>query len=85
MRQTNETPQKRGNKRSPNRAAKFAATHGMTEGAKRKINRETDPKNDIISVAEREQEVLDSVPENHRKDLGKLIKEYRDIFPDKLP
>ena len=57
----------------------------MTEGAKRKINRETGPKKDIISVAEREQQVLDSVPENHRKDLEKLIKEYQDIFPEKLP
>ena len=49
----NETPQKRGkkgNKRSPNRVARFAAAHGMTEGAKREINRETGPKKDIISV-----------------------------------
>ena len=57
----------------------------MTEGEKRKINRETGPEKDIISFAEREQQVLDSIPENHRKHLQKLIKEYRDIFPEKLP
>ena len=55
------------------------------EGQKRKMNRETGPKKDIISVKEREQQVLDSVPENYRKDLAKLIKEYQDIFPEKLP
>ena len=36
-------------------------------------------------MKERERQVLNSVPESHRKDLGKLIKEYRDIFPEKLP
>ena len=70
VRQTNETRQKRGNKRSHNRVAKFAAAHGMTEGEKWKIHRETGPKKDIISVAERERQVLDSVPENHNKNLG---------------
>ena len=65
--------------------ANFATTHGMKEGEKRKINRETDPKKDIISVTERERQVLNSVPENHRKDLETLIKEYWDIFPEKLP
>ena len=57
VRQTNETPQKRGkkgNERSPHLVANFAAAHGMTEGEKRKINRETGPKKDITSVAETE-------------------------------
>ena len=65
--------------------ANFAAAQGMTEGEKRKINRETGPRKDIISVAERERRVLDSVPVSHRENLEKLIKEYRDIFPEKLP
>ena len=62
VRQMDETPQKRGkkgNKRSPNCVASFTAAHGMTEGEKRKINRETGPKKDIISVAERERQVLE--------------------------
>ena len=56
--------------------AKYVAAHGMTEGEKRKINRECGPKKNIIFVAEKEQQVLDSVPKGHRKDLEKLIKEY---------
>ena len=75
---------KKGNKRSPHRVANFAVAHSITEGEKRKINREIGPKKDIISVAERGRQVLNSIPENHRKDLQTLIKEYRDIFPETL-
>ena len=57
----------------------------MTEGQKRKINKESGPKKNIISVKEREREVLDSVPAIHRKSLEKIIQEYRDVFPEKLP
>ena len=39
--------------KSQNRAAEFAAAHGITEGQKRKMNRETGPKKDIILVRER--------------------------------
>ena len=35
-------------------------------------------------MEEREQQVLNSVPEVHRKDLAKLIKEYEDVFSEKL-
>ena len=56
--------------------ARCVATHGMIETEKRKINRESDPKKDIISMAEQERQVLHSVPENHRKDLEKFIQEY---------
>ena len=43
---------------------------GLTEGQKSKINKEVCPKKDIISVAEREQEVLNNVPESHWKKIG---------------
>ena len=70
-------------KESPSYAAiKFS--HGMTEGQKRKINRESGPKRDIMPVKGQEREVLDSVPAVHRKSLKKLIKECRDVFPGKL-
>ena len=64
-------------------AVNFA--YGMTEGQKRKINKESGPKKDIITVKGREREVLDNVPEIHRKPLQKLIQEYQDMFPEKLP
>ena len=88
VRATNDHPQGmkiRGNKSSSNRAVKFAAAHGMTEGQKRKIKREVGPKKNFISVAERERQVLESVPKSHREGLEKLIQEYRDLFPEKLP
>ena len=86
IRETNEAPpMKKSNKRSSARAACFAAAHGMSEGTKRSINKKEGPKKDIISVAEREQQVLDSVPVCHREKLGHLIQQYRDIFPEQLP
>ena len=36
-------------------------------------------------MKEKEQQVLNSVPERHRKDLKSLIDEYKDVFPEKLP
>ena len=85
VRSTGDVPQRRGrrggNKQSPKYAA---AAHGMTEGQKRKISKETGPKKDWITVKEREQQVLDSVPESHREKLETIIREFRDIFPEKL-
>ena len=36
-------------------------------------------------MKEQECEVLDSAPVVHKKSLEKLIREYRDVFPEKLP
>ena len=63
-------PRGRRNKISPGYAAVHTA-HGMTEGQRRKINKESGPKKDIISVKEREKEVLDSVPIKYRESLEK--------------
>ena len=86
VRAMNDHPQEtkiRGNKSSSNRAVRFAAAHGMTEGQTRKINREVGPNENFISVANRERQVLESVPKSHREGLEKLIQEYRDVFPEK--
>ena len=57
----------------------------MTEGQRREINKETGPKKNIITVKEREHEILDSVPTIHRRSLEKVIQDYQDVFPEKLP
>ena len=49
------------------------------------MNKETGPNKNIISVAERERQVFNWVPESHREYLGKLIQEYHDLFPEQLP
>ena len=88
VRAMNDHPQGtkiRGNKSSSNRAAKFAVAHGMTEGQKRKINREVGPKKNFISVADQERQVLESVLKSCREGLEKFIQEYHDLFPEKLP
>ena len=81
-----DVPQRRGKKGGNKKSPIYGATtHGMTEGQKRKISKETGPKKDRITVAEREQQVLNSVPENHRVKLETIIREFRDIFLEKLP
>ena len=85
VRPAHDVPQIRrkrgGNKKSP----VYAATdHGMTEGQKRKISKETGPKKEFITVAEREEQVLNSVPEGHGEKLETIIRQYRDVFPEKL-
>ena len=72
-------------KRTPSCVAQFAAAHGRTEINKRLINKQKGPKKDTISVAQREQQVLDNVPVHHRGKLEKIIQEYRDVFPEQLP
>ena len=72
-------------KRTPTGVAQFAAAHGRTEIMKRSINKQIGPKKDIITVAERERQVLDSVSVHHRGKLEKIIQEYRDVFPEQLP
>ena len=86
VRKKNEAPpMKKSNKRTSGRATRFLAAHGLSEGSKRSINKRESPKKDIISVAEREQQVPDSVPICYREKLGHMIQQYRDIFPEQLP
>ena len=75
----------RRDKRIHRHVARLAAAHSLTESQKRMMNKETGPNKNIISVAKRECQVLDGVPESHREYLGKLIQEYHDLFPEQLP
>ena len=65
--------------------ARLAANHDLRESQKRMMNKETSPNKNIISVAERERQVLDGARAGHRECLKKLIQEYRDLFPEQLP
>ena len=68
VRENGQVPQERkSNKRSSSCAARFAAAHGRSEIYKRSINKTQGPKKDIITTAEREQQVLDSVPRCHQE------------------
>ena len=75
----------RKDKRIQRRAAKLAAAHGLTESQKKLKNKKTGTNKNIISVEEREQQVLEGVPVDHRENLEQLIQEYRDLFPAQLP
>ena len=53
-------------KRIHRRVARLAAAHGVIESQNRMMNKETGPNKNIISVAERDRQVLDGVPASHR-------------------
>ena len=57
----------------------------LTESQKKLMNKQTSPNKNIISVEEREQQVLEGVPVGHRENLKQLIQEYYDLFPAQLP
>ena len=80
----NFVPCGKRNKLSPGYALVQTA-HGMTEDERRKINKDSGPKKDLIFVKEREQEVLNGAPKIYREPLEKMIQKYRDVFPEKLP
>ena len=83
VRETNDaSPRKQTKKRSSAHAVRFAATHGMSKETRRSINKKEGPKKDIISVSEREQQVLEGVLVCHREKLSHMIQQYRDIFPE---
>ena len=66
------------NKRSPSYAA-VNYSHGMTEGMKIKMNKESGTKKDIIIVEERELGIFNSVSGRPQKPLKKIIQRYRDM------
>ena len=86
VRHSNNAPgAKLQSRQTPGRVARFAAAHGMSEGTKHAVNKQTASKKDFMSVAEREREVISQVPVVHRERLENIIQEYRDIFPEQLP
>ena len=53
----------------------FRRAYGITKSIKNKINKESDQKKDIVSLAERKQQVLDGILKTYIKDLGEFIQE----------
>ena len=70
VRHSNNAPHtKLRSRHTPGRVVRFAAAHGMSESTKRAVNKQTGPKKDFVSVAEREREVISQVPVVHRERL----------------
>ena len=58
---------------------------GMTEGEKRRISKETGPKKEFPSAAEIREKVIASAKPEFQDQLRKIVEEYKDVFPEKLP
>ena len=65
--------------------SKLVAAHGMTEGEKRRLMKETGPETkEIPAEAVIEEHIKKADPEV-RASLRGILEDYRDIFPSKLP
>ena len=56
---------------------KVPRSQGMTEKAKHEFS-----KKQFLTVEEREKEVIESIPVEHREALQEIVKEFRDVFPE---
>ena len=58
---------------------------GMTQKAKQQIMKETGPIRKAPPVAETRKRMCNEAPADIRTELHELLKEYADLFPEKLP
>ena len=65
--------------------AKAGAAHGMTEGEKRRLAKETGPVTKEESVQDIMKQKIQEVDPAVRGCLKGILNDYSDLFPDKLP
>ena len=58
---------------------------GETEAVKRDKMKKVGPKKNFAKINEVQQQILDGVPKEHKHDLETILKEFCDVFPEKLP
>ena len=78
----NVPPQKLKTKKSK---SKLGTAHGMTEGEKRRLMKETGPVTKEISAEIVMQEHIQKADPEVRASLKGILEDYHDIFPSKLP
>ena len=60
-------------------------THGTTEASKWEQIKQRGPKKDFTKATYVIRHAVDQVPPEAKDNLKNLLKEYQDVFPDKLP
>lgn len=65
--------------------SKAGAIHGMTEGEKRRMSKETDPVKDVVPIETVIHEKVEEADESIREQLQAVLDDFRDVFSDKLP
>ena len=58
---------------------------GTTEASKRDQIKQRGPKKDFAKATDVIRHAVDQVPPEAKDSLKNLLKEYKDVFPDKLP
>ena len=61
------------------------AAHGMTQGEKRRMLKESGPAKDTTTVNDTMKEMVAKADRAVKGELSRVLEEYGDIFPEKLP
>ena len=79
-----DVPQKR--MKTKTKVKTWAGTaHGLTEGEKRRMLKESGPIKDTKTVEDMRKDMLKKADPKVKGELSKILEEYGDIFPEKLP
>ena len=65
--------------------SRAGATHGITEGEKRRLSKETGPVKVDLPVTEVMKTKVSEVDPSVQQQLKATLEEFKDVFPDKLP
>lgn len=57
----------------------------MTQKRIRERMKSTGPKKNFQTVKQRTEDILNHVPSEHRETLCKIVDDYKEVFPDRLP
>ena len=77
-----QKPEKKSKSKSKSRAG---AMHGMAEGEKRRLSKETGPVKEDLPVIEVMKTKIAEVDSSVQQQLKATLEEFQDVFPDKLP
>ena len=65
--------------------ARAGTAHGLAEGEKRRMLKESGPVKDTKTVEDIKKDMVKKADPKVKGELSKILEEYGDIFPEKLP
>ena len=71
--------------KKPKTKTRAGTIHGRTEGEKRRMLKESGPAKDTTTVKDTMKDMVEKADRAVRGELSRILEEYGDVFPEKLP
>ena len=71
--------------KKPKTKTRAGAAHGRTEGEKQRMLKESGPSKDTTTVKDTMKDMVEKADCAVGGELSKILEEYGDVFPEKLP